>query len=53
MSTMVTGTAVIADALIVQLISGGIAGNTYKLKCTIHKGNEVYVATAVLPVEAE
>lgn len=52
-ATMVSGTPIISDALVVQLVSGGLAGNAYKLRCTIHKGNEIYVASAILPVETE
>jgi hypothetical protein len=53
MSTMLVGDPVVADALVVQLVRGGLAGNSYKIKCTASLGTEVYISTAILPIEVE
>jgi len=53
MSTMLVGEPIISDSLVIQMVAGGIAGNEYKLRCTIHSGSEIYVSASILPIEVE
>jgi hypothetical protein len=53
MAAMLVGTPVVDGALVVQMVQGGLAGNQYKLRCTIRSNSEVYIATALLPVEVD
>ena len=39
-----------AGGLVTQKISGGVSGNSYKLRCTVTAAEGIFVLTAIQPV---
>jgi len=49
-SSLIQGDPIVSEPVIVQMIRGGVNGNSYKLRATIVSGSEKYVLSAILPV---
>lgn len=50
-SAILSGSPIVSGTTVLQLVTGGVAGSNYLLRCSVNVGAETVVNATILPVD--